>query len=141
MSDVGQQDKDLYMPDERFLAALKRIRADIAEGRELNAVDSDNPGDKYNDCSWGTCSRLPEHWPDAEDHLWPDQFVEHGRVAPKYHKDGQHCPMDADPPKDGHAFGCFYRCRVFKRKHQTPDRDEALRLFDAAIERMEKKLA
>tara|TARA_Y100000310_G_scaffold338210_1_gene427226 strand:+ start:1386 stop:1772 length:387 start_codon:yes stop_codon:yes gene_type:complete len=127
------------MPDERFLAALKRIRADIAAGRKFEAADSDALGDKYNACSWGTCTRLPEHWPDTEDHLWPDQFVKHGRVAPLYHRDGQHCPMDKEPPKDGHTFGCFHRCRVFG-KGKTPDREATLKLFDAAIEAMERKL-
>ena len=123
---------DLYMTKVRFVAALKRQRDRIAGGIEFVAADSDVTGDKWTHASWGLCSRDAEAWPDADDHLWPDQFLERGRVAPKYLKNGQRCPM---AKKDG-PNGCFYSCRIFKHREITRNkRDEAVSLYDAAIAR------
>lgn len=132
--------EDLNLSDERYLAALKRIRALIANGINLVAEDSDVMGDKFTHCTWGLCSDRKSHWPDPEDHLWPDQFVEHGRVAPKYRDtDKQECPLCV--PHEGSGFkGCFYRCRVFQRKMKTPTREQALRLYDEAIARVEARV-
>lgn len=121
---------DIHLSDDRYHAALVRQRDRIAEGIELEAIDSTTPGDKYTHASWGLCSRDAEAWPDREDHLWPDQF-DRGRVAPLYRERHQRCPMDTRP--DG-TLGCFYDCRILKRKHATPSREEAVALYDAQIE-------
>jgi hypothetical protein len=129
---------ELYMSNERYLAALKRIRDIIASGVDVKAENSNAMGDKYSSCTWGLCDDGKSHWPDAEDYL----FSPGNRpwVATKYFKNGQHCPMDSAPPEDGHVEGCFWRCLVFNRGMKTPDRSEALQLFDAAIERAEKNI-
>ena len=132
-------DRDLYMSDDRYLAALKRIRGLIADGERLVAEDSDVTGDKWTHCSWGLCSMDKKAWPAPEDHLWPDQFEKHGRVAPKYRNEPHKCPMDRRENAGGS--GCFYDCRVFKRrKDPRVDRETALRLYDAEITKAEGRL-
>ena len=103
----------------------------------LNAWDSDVTGDKGNECSWGMCCREKSYWPDAQDHLWPNDFIKNSKIAPKYKDIGQHCPLDAEPPINGKPYGCFYRCLIFDKKRKTPSRDEVLALYDATIERFE----
>jgi hypothetical protein len=120
----------MYMSDERYLAALKRQRDLIASGYRFSAVDSNAPGDKFTEASWGLCSGERESWPDAEDHLWPEQFEKHGRIAPKYRSQHQACPMQ----RKGGGSGCFFHCRIFKGREITENkRDEAVALYDAAI--------
>lgn len=121
--------KDLYLSNERYIVALERQRDRIAAGLKFEAVDSDTPGDKWTHASWGLCSRDAGAWPDAQDHLWPDQFREHGRVAPKYLRQHQPCPMQT---KDGGS-GCFYRCRIFKGQLGANSAGTAVDLYDAAI--------
>lgn len=142
--------RDLYMSDERYLKALKRIRQQIAEGPELSYYDDTTIGNKDTSATWGLCSSFAEQWPDAEDHLWSDQFRDGGRVAPKYRVRGQSCPFD--DPEDGYARmdnledprGCFWRCRVFQAGHRgfigPPSREEALELYDLAIERARTRM-
>jgi len=127
---VGVMAKDLYLPRNRYRAALQRQRDRIADGLRFEAVDNDVTGNKYTHASWGLCSRDHGAWPDAEDHLWPDQFAAHGRVAPKYRNQHQPCPMQ----NKGGAQGCFYSCRIFHSGEIGPSkRDDALALYDAAI--------
>lgn len=121
---------------ERYLAALERMRAFIASGEKLDYFDDTTPGDKSTACTWGLCSDAARHWPDPEDHSWPGQFMEGGRIAPKSLRKelGHRCPMDlrdrsgviSDPN------GCFYTCRIFQRG-QNPDQAQALALYDQAI--------
>lgn len=114
----------------RFVAALKRQRERIASGLKLSKEDSDEPGNKFTTCTWGLCSDEKEAWPDAEDHLWPDQFESAGRVAPKYRGKGHACPMSRGNRSDG----CFYDCRIFqKRDGERVTKEVALALYDAAI--------
>ncbi len=115
----------------QYLAALKRLRG-IIESRKLKYVDSTTPGDKYTECVWGLCSDLKELWPTPELHIWPYDFLNRGRVS-SIGRGKNLCPMDARETHDGQ--GCFYTCRVFQRKHQTPTMEEALTLTDAAIEK------
>lgn len=118
------------MSDERYLAALYRQRDRIIAGAAFEAVDSDVIGDKYTHASWGLCSDDAEAWPDAEDHLWPEQFVANGRVAPKYRSQHQVCPMQR---KSGPS-GCFYSCRIFKGDEITASkRTKAVELYEQAI--------
>jgi len=108
----------LYLPKERYLAALERIRGLILKGVELRHVDDTTPGDKSTTCTWGLCSEAKEAWPDAQDHLFPKDFEEHGRIAPKYLRSGWLCPVDSRDPKAAKKDlnGCFHTCRIFQAK-------------------------
>lgn len=120
----------LHMPNARYIAALYRQRDRIINGLPFDAIDSDAIGDKFTHASWGLCSRDAEAWPDAGDHLWPDQFSEDGRVAPKYRSQHQPCPMQR---KSG-GMGCFYSCRIFKGREITANtRSKAIDLYEQAI--------
>jgi hypothetical protein len=130
--------KELCMTDKQHLGALKRLRALISEGMELTAVDSTTIGDRYTHCSWGLCSNAVLVWPHAEEHLFPDHFIEHGRVAPKYLTDNQMCPMDLRNAPDGD--GCFYHCRVFQSAVRTPTAAEAVDLYNEMIKKVEEKI-
>jgi len=128
---------DSILPWPRYQVALARLRRLIAEGLTLVFEDSTTIGDKYTHCSWGLCSRDVEAWPDAEDHMWPEQFRDKGRVAPKYIAQRQRCPwdqraMDSVEGINGMQIGCFYSCRIFQRK-PAPTMDEALHRYDQAI--------
>jgi hypothetical protein len=55
----------------------------------------------------------------------PDEFRDHGRVAPKYKQDGQLCPFDRrDPEERMTRWGCFYHCRIFHPEKDPPNRLE-----------------
>lgn len=121
--------KDLHLTDARYIAALYRQRDRIIAGLEFSAEDSDAIGDKYTHASWGLCSDDKGAWPDAKDHLWPDQFEQHGRVAPKYRHQHQSCPMQTK----GGGSGCFYSCRIFKGKINERMRKQAIDLYEQQI--------
>jgi hypothetical protein len=137
--------KSMYLPQDRYIAALERQRARIEGGLELEYYDDTTIGAKETHCSWGLCSHDKEAWPDPEDHLWPGQFVEEGRVAPRYQVKGQLCPFDTDQNARGHIRdvgdpqGCFYRCRFFQARTlratlgPPPDRKRALELYDERL--------
>jgi hypothetical protein len=127
----------LYMSNDRYIVALKHMRHLIANGEPLVAEDSDVTGDKWTHCSWGMCSMDAKSWPDPQDHLWPDQFIKDGRVAPKYAGPNQKCPMDKrDEPDE--RMGCFYRCRIFRQlKSHGIDKDSAVQLYDGQIAKAE----
>lgn len=120
---------DLYMSNERYLAALYRQRDRIIAGEPFVAWDDDTPGNKDTHASWGLCNNDAAAWPDAEDHLWPDQFENNGRVAPKYRGQHQPCPIQTK----GGATGCFYRCRIFKSQMGPKSRQTAIDLYEAQI--------
>lgn len=105
--------KNLYLPQPRYIAALKRQLARIEGGVTLKAVDDVTPGNKSTECTWGLCTDEKEAWPDAQDHLWPDQFTKRGRVAPLYRRKHQKCPLDRRELASEDPNGCFYSCRVF----------------------------
>lgn len=130
--------KDLYLTEDRYLAALYRQRDRIIAGLEFQAVDSDVIGDKWTHASWGLCSRDADAWPDAEDHLWPEQFTEIGRVAPKYRGEHQPCPMQ----RKGGGSGCFYSCRIFKSGEiSRRKRLEAIELYEQRIGKVRAAIA
>jgi hypothetical protein len=146
---TSQTKRSIKMTDERYLAALIRIKTLICKGVKLDADNSDYMGDKHNECTWGLCNDTKSAWPDAEDHLWPDQFIEHGRVAPLYTQAHQWCPLDKrmtdDAPESMN--GCFYTCRVFQRSRKTLKKhgpmskhlDYVVELYDKAIELIRKR--
>lgn len=136
--------KDLSLPRYRYLKVLQRQRDRIISGVELNYFDCTEYGDQDSQVSWGLCSRDKEVWPDPEDHLWPDEFIEKGRVAPKYLEafDGKpkRCPFDNESKATGtmkdKSLGCFYRCRIFQNKKENqPTREQAIDLYDRMIEK------
>jgi len=132
----------LYMSHEQYTAALQRQRQRIADGLKLDFWDDTTVGAKETHHAWGLCSTDKEAWPRAEDHLWPDQFLEDGRVAPKYRVNGQVCPFDTQKTPKGHIYetgnptGCFYRCMFFqaRRLGTPPNRKRALELYDDSLE-------
>lgn len=115
------------LPHDRYVLALKRIRAIIAGGRRLVAEDSTDIGNKYTICSWGLCSNDKEAWPDAIDHQFPFDFTSRGRMSPLYRKDP--CPLE----QRRKGMGCFYGCKGFTRL----TRKEALELYDKEIAKHE----
>jgi hypothetical protein len=120
------------LSDERYLAALIRVRDLIAKGERLVANDSEEIGNKYTECTWGLCSGDKKAWPDPQDYMWPDQP---DRVAPKYRTNRQVCPFRRAPPS---ANGCFWSCMIFKPKGKpVPTREEALALYDAKIKEVQ----
>lgn len=128
------------LPQVRYVEALRRQRGRIASGLELNLVDSNAQGDRHSSANWGLCSDEKAAWPDPEDHSWPDQFVEDGRVAPRHRTEGQDCPFD-DPkrrrPNDTGTWGCFYRCMLFQSKStERPDGKRALELYDDMLRKL-----
>jgi hypothetical protein len=127
------------MPQNRYVAAVKRQRERIVKGLALHYFDDDTPGNKSTECTWGLCSGEVSAWPDAQDHLWPDKFTVHGRVAPLYLKPTQKCPMDRRPLKDSDMNGCFYTCRIFNPAKSEPrvTREIAITLYDARLRELE----
>lgn len=122
-----------HLTDERYFEALIRFRDQIQQGLKLEGWDSDIPGDKDTQCSWGLCSKDPMMWPDAEDHMWPDQFEKHGRSAPNYRTEDQFCPLSQNKT----TTGCFYDCRFFQGKTRLT-RDEALAKYNTRIKELAK---
>ena len=124
--------KDLEMPWSLYRKALEILYQRIKDGEELAYWDDTTIGNKSMHCSWGKCSQQPEQWPDPEMHLWPEQFTERGRVAPKYGQDGQWCPNDRraffDAPDDRRRrSGCFYSCAFFSPDGRSePSRDQVI---------------
>ncbi len=129
--------RSIYMSDERYLAALKRMRDLIASGHRFTSHDDDSPGSKSSACSWGLCSDDKEAWPDAQDHLWPDQFTDQGRVAPLYLERHQMCPLDTREKHTGN--GCFYTCLHYA-KRVRPTKERALGLYDNQTQPMTETL-
>lgn len=146
---AAEPERSLYLSPQQHLDALRRLRHWIAAqpeqgrftGGELVAWDCTVTGEKDTECSWGTCTCRPEQWP-PDTRMWPERPLMHdGRVyGVKYHQDGQFCPFDRRAP-EGHPMhgmtsGCFYRCRIFHptKEEPRPTREEAIALYDAAIE-------
>jgi len=128
--------KDLYLSRERYLVALKRMRALLVRGLRLRYEDSNEIGNKYNYCTWGLCSESKEAWPDAEDHLWPDEFVLWGRGAPKY-LHGLRCPLQ-DMKRHNEGNGCFWSCMIFSTgSGEKPSKETVIQLYDRLIEQVE----
>ena len=117
---------------EQTLAVLQRILKAIRNGAPLTAEDSNEIGNKYTHSSWGLCSDNPDYWPTPELHTVPADFVDRGRVAPL--DPGISCPMRT---KGEGRTGCFYSCRIFQRHLKTPTREEAIDLYEKAIEQLQ----
>lgn len=124
----------IYLPQERYVAALERQRSRIEAGLELAGDDDTTPGCKSTECTWGLCSDEIEAWPDAKDHLWPDDFIKYSRVAPLYREKNQLCPLDRRPAGNTDMNGCFYTCMFFKpKKGESLAKEHVLKLYDKRI--------
>lgn len=130
--------KDIQLPKHRYVAALRRQLKRIEAGVPLQYYDDNTVGSKSMSVSWGLCCEDKAAWPDKEDHLWPDQFEKHGRVAPRYLKAGHTCPFDARGVGNKELNGCFYTCMIFQKKYKTPNREIAIALFKETIAGVEK---
>lgn len=136
--------KPIHLSDERYLAALKRIRGIIVRGYlSLDFNDCTDIGNKSTECSWGLCCDKHSHWPDAEDHLWPSR--RNDVVVTLYRKGHHFCPFDRRMrfrnEKTNMGNGCFYTCMVFHRGSRSlPTREEAIALYDEAIRMIEEKI-
>lgn len=135
--------RELYLSNERYLAFLKRVKAQIENGLKLEYIDSTDIGNKYTHCSWGQCSCSRVQWPDKEDYLFKRDYEEteyqkeigiespKSNISIKYHKENQLCPFDKR--ESGSPDGCFYHCRIFQ--NNLSSREEALQLYDIRIEK------
>lgn len=121
--------RDIYLSDDRYIAALKRQRDRIAAGLEFWKFDSDEPGAKDTQASWGLCASDAETWPEDADRLFPTMP---GRYEAKYRNPPHKCPMDGRDGVQGGS-GCFSRCAIFKRKVRAEDREAAVARYDALI--------
>lgn len=123
--------KDIRMNNDRYLKLLKRMKGLISRGLELEFWDDTTPGAKDTHNSWGLCSNDTEAYPDAEDHLWPEDRTRH---APKYRKEHQACPFDRG--QNG-SMGCFHRCMFFnpEKGQPKPTQNQAIRLYDEQIKK------
>lgn len=127
------------LPAPRIKVALKRLRHLIHSTMPLQAVDDESPGSKSTACTWGLCTESKKVWADAQDHTFPVDFEERGRVSPLDVPKGS-CPMERDEPLPPGvmASGCFYRCRAFNPKKGDPPltKELALALYDAKMEKL-----
>lgn len=128
----------MYLPQDRYVAALERQLKRITDGLELKYFDDTTPGQKATACTWGLCSDEKEAWPDAKDHLWPHEFLNRGRVAPKYLKSGQKCPLDTRELGDPNPNGCFYTCHIFQAKMLggRPTREQTITLYTSRLKEL-----
>lgn len=132
------------MTTDQWLAALKRLRALIADGLPLVADDSNDIGNKYTECSWGMCGARQDVFTDPATHIWPIQFLRQSRVAPIGRPKGCLCPIDRrNTIEDDRYQGCFYSCRIFspKKGEKRPGRELVLSWFDKAIAEVESREA
>lgn len=141
---------DMNLSNTQYTTTLKRARDLVAGGAAGFAYDCTSVGCKETTTGWGLCSEDPAMWPDAEYHLWPDQFTNNGRIAPKYRGEGQVCPFDSRAYKQGSVdllpqnqldavpdYGCFYGCLLFGNSPKNPllpiSREKAVKLYDNLI--------
>jgi hypothetical protein len=136
MTDINYQHNKLYLTNEQYINAMKRIRNLISDGKELIAIDDNTIGSKCTTCTWGLCSEEPDAWPDREDMLFPEQHPQ--RISVKYTETNQRCPIDERDLLNRDMNGCFFTCRIFKGKNLS--RKEVIKLYDQRIIEAEKIL-
>lgn len=134
----------IHMTDQEYLDALERLKVLLDSGLPLHYEDSNVTGDKYNRCTWGLCSEVREMWPKPEMHLWPDQFVSRGRIAPLYRQQHHLCPLDTR--SEGTGNGCFWTCRVFQHRKHSRERKMVINVHSDAfraeyMECLDKRIA
>ena len=128
------------LTQERYIEALLRQRRRILSGEvSLSGHDDETPGCKSTECSWGLCSKEKAAWPDAQDHNWPDQFEQKGRMAPLKRRPHQLCPLD----KRGFngPSGCFWGCMFFQGDARNLTQEKVIQLYDKRIAEAVKRLS
>lgn len=135
-----------YLPDDRWLAFLKRLR-EYVKSAPYFEDDCSESGHKHIHFSWGACCDDPKLWPDQKDLIFPKRELIMGKVDPLYRTENQLCPFDKrdkpwDIDKDGCVKGCHYTCRVFNRRrgNRKLDISFALELIDKRITETERRI-
>lgn len=130
--------RDLELTDQQYRELLQRQLRRLQEGVEKTSVDSDMRGSKVTEFSWGLCSETLEVYPTEDLQLFPDDFRDHGRIAPKYRDhERQPCPLDirSDKQRKEDRNGCYYTCAHFKghryKGHLT--RETAIKRYEERI--------
>jgi len=124
--------------DDEYILVMKRLREAISDGLSLNSDDSTDIGNKHTHCSWGLCTNSADIWKEPTLHIWPNEFIERGRVAPRNKGKNHICHLKGEVSKRNRMCGCFYSCRVFQ-DDTNPSRDFVLNRIDELIARFEGK--
>lgn len=126
---------------EQYREVLLKLKELIEAEEPLVLEDSDEIGNKYTYSTWGMCTNSKEVYFDPHMHIFPQDFIDYGRVAPIDRPPGLPCPFDEPRHRlAGDAFehyGCFYRCRIFKPHKGSGKitREEALNRIAGLLER------
>lgn len=105
-------DKPLYQSDASYKRSLDELMRRVKAGVPLKAVDSDEIGDKYTECTLGLCDRSVEKAMDgvyrADHHVCPH--------------DGRFLESDGTPTGTERkaSSGCFFACHIFQKKGGSP---------------------
>ena len=151
-----KDDKELYLTDAQYLDLLKKARASLDDITEIDSEDSTQIGNKHTVSNVGLCAGIDtgrgwykDKFTTLETAMWRKEFKKIGKVkyespqmfSMKYRGEGHRCPLEHTRPfKKGFWGGCFYRCRVFQKKEQTPSLAEIKELYDKEIEVWSQKL-
>jgi len=68
------------LPIPRAILALYRLRQ-LVDKIGLDGHDDVTPGCHHMTCSWGLCNDTREMWPDAQDHVFPYDFLNDGQIG------------------------------------------------------------
>jgi hypothetical protein len=101
----------------QYREVLLKLKELIEAGEPLVLEDSDEIGNKYTYSTWGMCTNSKEVYFDPHMHIFPQDFIDDGRVAPIDRPSGLPCPFDEQSRRkagDFEHYGCFYRCRIFR---------------------------
>lgn len=111
------------LPNERYIAALERIKQIIVGGEPFKFYDEP-------DCTWGLCSESKQAWPDAADHIFPVDFEQRGRMSMLDHG---LCPLDTRTKQSMN--GCYYSCRAKNHQKKPITREQVIEWYDQTITR------
>lgn len=125
--------KAKHLTKEQTLTVLKKILETI-KNEQLWGEDSTAIGNKHTHCNWGVCTNSLKVYSKPEMHTFPQDFVDHGRSSPLSLKNIS-CPMR----KGKNQNGCFYQCRVFQESQEVPAKEEAIKLYEKTIQKLERK--
>lgn len=131
-----------YLPPERYLVALIRLREQIKH-KLLMFDDCQLTGNKNTYCTWGLCCQDIAVFPERKDWIWPNKQLTSDKVEPLHFSDelnetDQTCPLERDRSDKDRYAGCFYRCRVFQGEDM--DRKKALNLINKLIDKWKVRL-
>ena len=133
-----------YFTADQYKQVLHRLLHQV-KTKELEYENSDYTGDKYNHCNWGLCTDSKAIYPTNDLHTFPLDFDIDGRQSPLSSPTNVQCPMrkmkynnDGELVNDSdNMSGCFYQCRVFNHRIETPTRDQAITLIETEIDNLD----